>query len=83
MSAEEYSEIGHSCLNGYCHSLNVPSLKLQDGKNQVVSLIKISPGLKDWLKSDNCLQLTRQTLSAFELFQTCSSLTESRESGKL
>eukprot|EP00971_Amphidinium_carterae_P193092 3832166-Amphidinium_carterae.2 len=41
-------------------------------------MIKIAPGLKDYLKTDECIQLTRQTINAFESFQTCTALSESR-----
>eukprot|EP00971_Amphidinium_carterae_P223653 4437745-Amphidinium_carterae.2 len=75
---EEYTELGRSNQNGYCSSLTIPSLVLKEGVNHIVSLWKFQPGLQEFLGSEAILNLTRQTISSFESFQTSSSMSDSR-----
>eukprot|EP00971_Amphidinium_carterae_P051135 1006840-Amphidinium_carterae.2 len=69
---------GSLAINGYCRSIPMSPLQVDDTCCKLMSPIRINPGLKRWLQSASALNLTRQTVSHYDAFMTTTALSENR-----
>eukprot|EP00971_Amphidinium_carterae_P267162 5299863-Amphidinium_carterae.1 len=63
MSQNTFADIGRAKQNGYCGCIVTDQLKVSDEKHSVVSLLRFSPALTEYLESEAATTLTRMSIS--------------------